>query len=77
MKLSQDLKNFRADRPSEWKMDEYIKKAIALEEAIEWFAENPDRITDDYPCHANLCSKEKCGRCGRAIAAWKALRGER
>ena len=31
MKLSEDLKAMRAERPSEWKMDEYIHRAESLE----------------------------------------------
>lgn len=30
-KLSTHLKYWRIDRPSEWKMDEFIKAALALE----------------------------------------------
>ena len=35
MKLSDELNCWRVDRPSEWKMDEFIRKAQALESAIE------------------------------------------
>jgi hypothetical protein len=31
IKLSDDLKYWRAERPSEWMMDEFIRKAEALE----------------------------------------------
>jgi|GEM_PF-4900611 len=31
MKLSDHLKQWRAERPSEWKMDEFIRLAIELE----------------------------------------------
>ena len=30
--LQEDLKFWRAERPDEWKMDEFIRKAKALEE---------------------------------------------
>ena len=57
--------------------EEATKKLIALMEAIEPFAENPDNIDRlnerQFPCHAGLTTKERCGRCSRAIAAWKAL----
>ena len=31
MKLSKELESFRCDRPSEWKMDDFIQKAKLLE----------------------------------------------
>jgi hypothetical protein len=31
MKLSVELEKWRADRPDEWKMDEFIRKAAELE----------------------------------------------
>ena len=31
MILSEDLKNWRIERPDEWKMDEFIRKAVELE----------------------------------------------
>ena len=30
-KLSEDLKFWRIERPDEWKMDEFIRKAVKLE----------------------------------------------
>jgi tRNA pseudouridine-54 N-methylase len=33
--LSKELKECRTDRPDEWKMDEFIRKAIALEMKVE------------------------------------------
>jgi len=35
MKLSNKLKNCRADRPDEWAMDEFIRGAEALESEIK------------------------------------------
>jgi hypothetical protein len=34
--LSEDLKRWRADRPDEWKMDEFIRKAEAMEKSINY-----------------------------------------
>ena len=34
MRLSTDLENWRIDRPDEWKMDEFIRKARQLEDAL-------------------------------------------
>ena len=35
IKLSDDLKYWRAERPSEWKMDEFIRKAEKMEEQVD------------------------------------------
>lgn len=35
MKLSEELLNWRIDRPDEWKMDEFVRKAVALEKELE------------------------------------------
>jgi hypothetical protein len=32
MKLSDDLKHWRAERPDEWTMDDFVRKALELEE---------------------------------------------
>jgi len=37
MKLSDELKSFRSDRPDEWKMDEFIRKAQELESQVDVF----------------------------------------
>jgi len=42
MKLSEQLKRGRTDRPDEWTMDRYIAKAKEMEEALEWIIA-PDR----------------------------------
>ena len=34
-KLSEQLKDWRAERPDEWKMDEFIRCAIQLEEKVD------------------------------------------
>jgi hypothetical protein len=49
------------------------KKLKALKLAIKPFAEKPSERMDSYPCHSGINTKEKCGRCSRAIAAWEAL----
>jgi len=33
-KLSEQLKDWRADRPDEWKMDEFIRQAKEIEECL-------------------------------------------
>ena len=33
-KLSDDLRYWRAERPDEWKMDEFIRRAVELEDCI-------------------------------------------
>ena len=35
MKLSEQLKRARADRPDEWSMDRYIQKAKEMEDLLE------------------------------------------
>ena len=34
LKLSEHIKQWRADRPDEWKMDEFIREAAALEKKL-------------------------------------------
>ena len=50
-------------------------RVAALRAALEPFAEDPSRL-DNYICHHGICSKERCGRCSRAIAAWNAYHME-
>lgn len=40
MKLSEDLKRLRAERPDEWKMDEFIRLAESMETAIDYIKNN-------------------------------------
>ena len=35
MKLSEKIRNFRTDRPSEWMMDEYMRDAKKLEAQLD------------------------------------------
>lgn len=37
--LSEDLRYWRAERPSEWMMDEFIRKAEALEARLDRLAD--------------------------------------
>ena len=48
-------------------------KINALMEAIWPFVEKPTTGMDSYPCHYGFARKEDCGRCSRAIAAFKAF----
>ncbi len=42
MKLSEDLKKCRCDRPDEWTIDRFIKKADRLEQCIQTLIETTD-----------------------------------
>ena len=48
-----------------------LKTIDEATEALGNFAENPKGL-DNYSCHINITTKEKCGRCSRAIAAFEA-----
>ncbi len=48
-----------------------IAAAPNLLEALRPIAEEP--VGDDLICHAGLVPKEKCGRCGRILAARAAI----
>lgn len=39
IKLSEDLEHWRCERPDEWIMDRFIKKAKLLEEFVECVAD--------------------------------------
>ena len=59
-----------------WVKENPEKAALQLEalmDAIEPFAEKPSERMNSFPCHNGITTKERCGRCSRAIAAWKAL----
>lgn len=43
-----------------------------LRAAIEPFAESPISPLDTAPCHNGITTREKCRRCNRGLAAWKA-----
>ena len=46
-KLSDDLEYWRNQRPSQWKMDEFIHKAKLLEDRIAELEENARRRDSD------------------------------
>lgn len=56
------------------RLKDRVKK---LEAALEPFAEDPDSIDrpgeQTFSCHVGICDKFKCGRCSRAIEAWRAI----
>lgn len=52
-----------------------MSHAEGLAAALEEFAESPARCAN-LQCHREMCGPEECGRCSRAIAAWRALTGE-
>lgn len=69
--LIDDLKYFRAERPSEWKMDEFISKATAQKEEIERLTALVERYvaTLDYMKDASTLGECKA-------MAFQALEGE-
>src|SRR5688572_18778459 len=54
-------------------MAKLFAASVKMAEALLPFAEKPTEKMDSYPCHNGICPKERCGRCGRAIAAYHAL----
>ena len=67
MKLSDDLKKWRADRPDEWTMDRFIEKAKALENT--WISVD-DRLPEEYQTVLVWCDFTK----GYEICRWNAIR---
>ena len=54
--------------------NERLDDIRALRSALAPFAEQPGPHMNQYPCHHDLFDDpRRCGRCGRAIAAWEAL----
>ena len=55
MNLSEKLRRYRTDRPSEWAMDEFKTHALKLESALDGFvAEHCDRAgEEDWPVAAD------------------------
>jgi len=53
------------------------RQIVDLAEALLPFAEKPSEEMDSFPCHVGITTKEKCGRCSRAIAAYEALKKAR
>jgi tetrahydromethanopterin S-methyltransferase subunit B len=54
-------------------IDELEQRVSAMRAALAPFAEEPTERMNAYNCHSGITTKEKCGRCSRAIAAWRAL----
>lgn len=46
LKLSDDLLFFRCDRPSEYKMDEYYRKALSLENQVAHLAVQNEQLKE-------------------------------
>ena len=46
MLLSEDLKRLRAERPDEWEMDEFIRKAKQLEEENSKLSEENRKLKE-------------------------------
>jgi hypothetical protein len=48
MKLSEDLRKCKTDRPDEWTMDRFIRKAERLERQIQFLIETTDVDGQSY-----------------------------
>lgn len=45
-----------------------------MKRALEPFAESPELTNlDNAPCHNGITTRDKCGRCGKGLAAYYAL----
>jgi hypothetical protein len=59
-KLSYDLRYWRAERPDEWTMDRFIRKAEALEAAIihiaPWLSASLSDIKDPCQKYVDACN---------------------
>jgi len=52
----------------------YLDKIISdLINAIKPFAEKPSERHNEFTCHVGITTKENCGRCSSAFAAYKAM----
>jgi len=51
VRLSSDLQKWRAERPDEWVMDEFIRNAKALEAEI---ASLKERLRDEFAMHLKI-----------------------
>lgn len=74
MKLSVELEKWRIDRPDEWKMDEFIRKAAELESHVEHLKTALIGLDDAY-CRAgvDLTREERTEDRKRLIAAREAV----
>jgi hypothetical protein len=53
MRLSDDLRKWRADRPDEWTMDRFIQESTRLEAEVEKFTStnsSSTKLADDIEC---------------------------
>ena len=67
--LSNHLKMWRADRPDEWKMDEFIRQAEELQAEVERLRDGFDRITGTIKyMQEDDSTKETCLKILRDIA---------
>ena len=57
MKLSEQLKAFRSDRPDELKMDEFIRCAENLENRLQFLMETTDIDGDSYRVAENVINQ--------------------
>ena len=57
MKLSEQLKAFRADRPDEWKMDDFFRCAENLERRLQFLMETTDIDGDSYRATENVINQ--------------------
>lgn len=65
----------REDFPDIFSYEMYLDNVINdLINALKPFAEKPSERHDNFPCHVNITTKEKCGRCSRAFAAYYAIK---
>lgn len=76
LELSKDLKLWRAERPDEWIMDRFIRKAIEMEEFIEQQKDN--KVASFYDNKGKLyvdCTECERGKNGndedKCSAGWR------
>ena len=68
MKLSDDLKKWRADRPDEWTMDRFIAAAIELEERLKPV---PVHDVKEFYCeHEDIDASNGLGTCNSCGKTW-------
>ena len=67
-------RKYREDFHDDFSYEMYLDNIITdLINALKPFAEKPSVGHNNFPCHSNITTKEKCGRCGRAFAAYYAI----
>lgn len=68
LKLSDDLKYWRAERPDEWIMDRFIKKAELLETVQPQQVEGGNSPAQSSPTNKQSKPFKPCDRCIIAIS---------